>query len=110
NAPLVTLAIRDEQDVVLARQRARQVAALLGFDEQDQARIATAVSELARYAFQHGGTGELEYGVDRGPPPALVVRVGDDAWEMAEQASAVVAARRLMDRVEIDTAPGAGRI
>jgi signal transduction histidine kinase/CheY-like chemotaxis protein len=110
NAQLLTLAVRDEQDVVLARQRARQVAALLGFDEQDQARIATAVSELTRYAFRHGGTGELEYGFDRGPPPALVVGVGDAAWEAVDQASAVVAARRLMDRVEVDAALGAGRI
>ena len=35
-----------EQDVVTARQRARQIARLLGFDNQDQARIATAVSEM----------------------------------------------------------------
>lgn len=110
NASLLTLAIRDEQDVVLARQRARQVAVLLGFDEQDQARIATAVSELARYAFQHGGTGEVEYDVDCGPTPALVVRVGDHASETVERASALAAARRLMDGVEIDTAPHGGRI
>lgn len=110
NAPLLMLAIRDEQDVVLARQRARQVAALLGFDEQDQARIATAVSELARYAFQHGGTGEVEYDVDCGPAPALIVRVGDHASETVERSSALVAARRLMDSVEIDTAPRGSRI
>ena len=41
---LLTLEIRYEHDVVLARQRARQIAALLGFDGQDQTRIATAVS------------------------------------------------------------------
>jgi signal transduction histidine kinase/CheY-like chemotaxis protein len=110
NAPLVMLAIRDEQDVVLARQRARQVATLLGFDEHDQARIATAVSELARCAFQDGGTGEVEYDVDCGPTPALVVRVGDHASETGERESALVAARRLMDRVEIDTASRGSRI
>ena len=37
---------------MLARQRARQIAALLGFDAQDQTRIATAVSEIARNAFR----------------------------------------------------------
>ena len=47
------MAIRYEQDVVAVRQRARQVAAAVGFDGQDQTRIATAVSELARNAFMY---------------------------------------------------------
>ena len=37
-----------EDDVVTARQRARLVARLLSFDEQDQTRISTALSEIAR--------------------------------------------------------------
>ena len=45
---LLTVQITRDEDVVLARQRARQVADALGFDSQDQTRIATAVSELAR--------------------------------------------------------------
>ncbi len=36
--------IRYEQDVVAARQRTRQIAARLGFDTQQQTRLATAVS------------------------------------------------------------------
>ena len=51
--PLLTVRVRQEQDVVAARQRARQLARLLGFDEQDQVRIATAVSELARNVFNY---------------------------------------------------------
>jgi anti-sigma regulatory factor (Ser/Thr protein kinase) len=42
--------VQREPDVVLARQRTRQVAKALGFDAQDQTRLATAVSELARNA------------------------------------------------------------
>ena len=57
NRPLLTLEVRLEHDVVLARQRARQVAGLLGFDAQDQTRVATAVSEIARNAFQYAGGG-----------------------------------------------------
>jgi anti-sigma regulatory factor (Ser/Thr protein kinase) len=49
---LLRMEIRYEHDVVLARQRARQVAAALKFDSQDQTRVATAVSEVARNAFQ----------------------------------------------------------
>ena len=41
--------------------RARQIAALLGFDAQDQTRIATAVSEIARNAFHYAGGGQVEF-------------------------------------------------
>ena len=44
---IMTVAIRYEPDVVLARQRTRQIAKSLGFETQDQTRLATAVSELA---------------------------------------------------------------
>src|SRR6185436_7806977 len=53
--PSVTIA--SERNVVLARQRARQIAAALGFDNQDQTRISTAVSEIARNAFAYAGLG-----------------------------------------------------
>jgi anti-sigma regulatory factor (Ser/Thr protein kinase) len=52
---IINLSIEYEHDVVLARQRAREIAALLGFDNQDQTRVATAVSELARNAFVYAG-------------------------------------------------------
>jgi anti-sigma regulatory factor (Ser/Thr protein kinase) len=48
---IVTLRINAENDIVAARQRCRQIAAFLGFDAQDQTRLATAVSEIARNAF-----------------------------------------------------------
>src|SRR3954452_17093683 len=53
--PIVNVALREEVDIVAARQRARQLASLLGFNNQDQVRVATAVSEIARHAFQFGG-------------------------------------------------------
>jgi signal transduction histidine kinase len=52
-----------DQDVVLARQRARQISALLGFDSQDQVRIATGVSEIARNAFRYAGGGDVSFSV-----------------------------------------------
>ena len=54
---LLTIDLRFENDVVLARQKARMIAAALKFDPQDQTRIATAVSEIARNTFQYGGGG-----------------------------------------------------
>jgi len=61
--PLLTLDVRLEPDVVLARQRARQIAGLLGFPPLDQTRIATAVSEIARNAFQYAAGGKVEFQV-----------------------------------------------
>lgn len=60
---ILTLEIRYEQDVVLTRQRTRQIAELLGFNVTEQTRMATAVSEIARNAFQYAGGGRVEFGV-----------------------------------------------
>lgn len=49
---ILTIQIHFEEDVVMTRQRSRQIAQALGFDSQDQTRIATAVSEVARNTFQ----------------------------------------------------------
>lgn len=61
---ILATAIRSETDVVTTRQRARQVAAAVGFDAQDQIRIATAISEVARNAFGYGGGGRAEFAID----------------------------------------------
>ncbi|HYE60737.1 MAG TPA: ATP-binding protein [Phycisphaerales bacterium] len=76
--PLLTVAVRDERDVVLARQRGRQVAGLIGFDPQDQTRIATAISELARNAFRYARGGKVELSLEGNTPPqVLMIRVSD---------------------------------
>src|SRR5579884_3528729 len=63
HAPVVLQRLRldGEPDIVAARQRARQVSSLLGFDHQHEVRIATAVSELARNALQYAGSGLVEF-------------------------------------------------
>ena len=75
---VLTVALKYEDDVVIARQRARQLARLLGFDAQDQTRIATSVSEIARNAFRYAGGGMVEFGVEgRTAPELLEVVVSD---------------------------------
>jgi signal transduction histidine kinase/DNA-binding response OmpR family regulator len=121
--PLLTVAIQYEQDVVVARQRARQIAQLVGFDGQDQTRVATAVSEIARNAFRYAGGGRVEFALDgESAPQLLVVKVSDKGPGIKDvvhvlsgryQSSTgmgigLIGAHRLMDRVEIRTAPGAG--
>ena len=61
---LLTVDVRTERDIVAARQRTRALAEQLGFDPQDRARLATAVSEVTRNALQYGGGGLLEYATD----------------------------------------------
>ena len=120
--PLLNMEIRLEHDVVLARQRARQIAGLLGFEGQDQTRIATAVSEIARNAFQYAGGGKAEFLLDEQAPPAFLVRVGDHGPGVKDLQAVLdgryssptgmgvgmAGARRLMDRFTIDSKPGAG--
>jgi signal transduction histidine kinase/anti-sigma regulatory factor (Ser/Thr protein kinase) len=74
---LLRIEIRYEQDVVLCRQRARQIAALLGFSPQTQVRIATAVSEIARNAYCYAGGGKLDFCIATAPNPTLQMSLID---------------------------------
>ena len=116
--PLLTLALRAERDVVAARQRSLQIARLLGFDTQDQVRIATAVSEIARNVVNYAGQGEIAFAVRaarpapgpgrrgarpgtgdrrRGPHPHRPLPVGDGA--RAGDRRRAAAHGRVRDRV-----------
>lgn len=124
NWPLLTLEVRLESDVVLARQRARQIANLLGFAPLDQTRIATAVSEIARNAFQHAGGGRVEYQVMSGPPPGFLIRVRErgpgikdlqailDVWYDSPHGLGlgIIGAKRLMDRFEVESSEGGAAV
>ncbi len=61
SSKLYSAAIQTEEDVVSVRRKAREIAALLGYDLNEQTRIATAVSEVARDAFSHAGGGAAEF-------------------------------------------------
>lgn len=75
--PLLTIRLRHERHVVQARQRAREIAALLGFEHQEQIRLATATSELARNAFRYAEGGEVEFTVLDLPTQLFVITVTD---------------------------------
>jgi signal transduction histidine kinase/CheY-like chemotaxis protein len=122
NRTLSSIELRHPQDVVLARQRARHIARLLHFDAQDQTRFATAVSEIARNAVQYAAGGRVQFVLEGAAPQALLVHVSDrgpgigelDAILAGRFQSAtgmglgLVGVRRIMDRFEIESAPGAG--
>lgn len=76
--PILTIELRNEHDIVSARQRMRQIAELAGFDSQDQTRVATAISELSRNAFQYAKRGKVSFLVDvSSEPQALLAKVDD---------------------------------
>ena len=66
---LLQIAIAVETDIVLVRSRTRHLAELLGFDTQDQTRITTAVSEIARNAHEYARGGHVTFHVT-GKAPA----------------------------------------
>ena len=118
---LFTLEIHYEQDVVQARQRTRELAEQLGFDAQDQARLATAVSEIARNAFQYAKGGTVEFYV-AGNPQAFLVRIQDQGAGIPHLTAVLEGrytsktgmgvglsgTRKLMDVFEIEALPGQG--
>ena len=120
---LLTVRLSRDEDVVVARQRARQIAAALGFDRQDQTRIATAVSEMARNATRYARGGSVEFALDA-DSPALAVIVTDSGPGIPHLADVlggryhsatgmglgIVGARRIMDAFEIASSPAGTRI
>lgn len=60
------MALFREEDVILARQLVRSMAADMTFTLADQTRLATAVSELTRNALQYANAGEIIIEVTRG--------------------------------------------
>lgn len=53
------VSIKSDQDIVLARQKGRALAADAGFSAVDSTLIATAISELARNIVTYAKTGEI---------------------------------------------------
>ena len=118
---LFKLVVNVEQDVVQARQRTRELAEQLGFETQEQVRLATAVSELARNAFQYAKGGTVEYYVE-GEPQTFLVRVQDQGKGIPHLADVLegrytsstgmgvglIGTRRLMDFFEIESLPERG--
>ncbi|MFI5489525.1 ATP-binding protein [Micromonospora echinaurantiaca] len=55
------MALRVEHDIFLVRQRGREVAAAVGLEHQDQVRLATALSEVARDLLRTSGGADVTF-------------------------------------------------
>lgn len=118
---LLTVELVREHDVVLARQRARQLAAEFKLDGQEQTRFATAVSEIARNAHQYAGGGRVDFRLDtnaaklsahvtdRGPGIARLKDILDGRYVSPTGLGVgIIGARRLVDSFSIDSKPNEG--
>ena len=121
-ANLITIDLRSENDVVLVRQKARAIGAALKFDAQEQTRIATAVSEIARNTFQYAGGGRVEFRVEKDADGMLLITFSDRGRGIPNideilggkyvsqtgMGVGIVGAKRLMDHFEVESKPGQG--
>lgn len=74
-SPLLQMALRVEHDIFVVRQRGREVAEAVGLEHQDQIRLATALSEVARDLLHAAGGADVTFTVDldgQGPPRVRV--------------------------------------
>jgi signal transduction histidine kinase/DNA-binding response OmpR family regulator len=122
--PILTVRLRQERHVVQARQRAREIAALLGFEHQEQIRLATATSELARNAFRYATDGAVEFLVRDAQPQLFEILVTDAGPGIANLSEildgryvsrtglgkGIIGTRRLMDHFDISSSPAGTRV
>jgi serine/threonine-protein kinase RsbT len=117
------IVIQADDDIVLARQKARERARHLGFGLVDQSRVATAVSELTRNIVRYATDGRGEVRIrTMDAPRGIEIVVSDDGPGIADIEQAMHAGftsgaglgmglpgtRRLMDYMDIQSAPGQG--
>ncbi len=62
----IRVPINSDQDIVIARQKGRSLAAAMGFSSGDATLIAAAISELARNIVTYAKSGEIRLKVIQG--------------------------------------------
>lgn len=115
--------ILNEWDIVAVRQLGRNVAKELQFGIVDQARITTAISELARNIYLYAGQGQVwiekvfkdgKIGLkiiakDNGPGIQDIRKVMEDGFSTSGGLGAgLPGVKRLMDDFDIDSTPNKG--
>ena len=121
----IVVEIHNPDDIVAARKAGHDLAIDLGFTLTDVTMIATAISEIARNITSYAGRGAVRVAVeDREGRKALVVCAEDDGPGIADIERALEdgystgrglgmglpGARRLMDRLVVESARGRGTV
>jgi serine/threonine-protein kinase RsbT len=115
--------IRADADVLVARQKARELAKALKFSTGELTLIATAISEVARNIVTYAKQGEVvlrlvsqghRRGIrvvahDKGPGIADIARAMEDGFSTSSSLGlGLPGSKRLMDDFHIVSAPGEG--
>ena len=124
--PLLTVALRRENDLLLARQRSRQITQLLGFSTGNSTRITTALAEIARNAFGYGGGGTVGFFIvgEKAGEQSLLVEVVDQGPGIANldaildgkygsetgMGIGITGSRALMDEFTIETSTSGTKV
>ncbi len=120
----ITIQILNELDILAARMMARDIATAVGFGRTDQARIATAVNELARTILatssgeiqlraiaRNGRTGLEILSKDDGCGTSNIGSVLQTSYHPAhERNTGLPCIQRLMDECEIAGQHGSGTL
>ena len=121
--PIVKVALANDHDLIVARHRTKQIAEFAGLSLQDQTRLITAVSELARNAVQYAGGGTLTLGVeqkedrqyieavitDQGPGIRRLDDILDETYHSRTGlGKGIVGSKRIVDLFSINTSNGNG--
>jgi len=117
------VAIKSDQDIVLARQKGRAMAIELGFSSGEATLIATTISELARNIISYAGEGQILLkavqgtkrtglsvtAADEGPGiPDIQQAMRDGFSTSGSLGIGLPGVRRLMDEFEITSQPNRG--
>lgn len=122
-AQTIRIAINAEMDIARAILHAGRLCEQMGLDRNEQSRIATAVSELARNIVKYAGTGHVVLGSierpgrrgieivaeDRGPGIADVDGALREHFSTGGTLGlGLPGVRRLMDELVVESEPGTG--
>jgi serine/threonine-protein kinase RsbT len=117
------LPLKNEQDIVLARQAVRKLTQELGFSLVEQTKMVTAASEIARNTLIYGGGGTVTWEMladglkkglrlrfeDKGPGIPDVGLALTDGWTSGTgMGMGLTGAKRLVNEFDLDTRPGEG--
>jgi serine/threonine-protein kinase RsbT len=119
----IRVPIASDADLIVARQKGRELAALLGFSSSDLTLIATGISELARNIISYAKRGEISLGIvkdhhkqgivveahDKGPGIPDIARAMQDGYSTSGGLGlGLSGVKRLMDEFEIVSQFGQG--
>jgi serine/threonine-protein kinase RsbT len=119
----ISIPINNETDIVIARQKGREIASDIGFTSIDLALIATAISELTRNIVTYGDKGHMIIetisrngrigvminSIDTGPGIENIELALQDGYSTGNSLGlGLPGVRRLMDDFEITSEIGKG--